>query len=197
MYLSSNFIVSYLGTDKRILFQDSNFTRVGGFSIKHYQKAMTEGKYIWISLVDVKLVLEFQTEADAKAALLILKTVIEELLVTATLSYKSYVASLNFFGEADPDPNYDQIIIFQNNIGDIVWTYNSPGNWTGTLLGAFPQNKVWINFQPTLPSFPLLTMGMNRASNDTIVCYSQAIDLGGVVTQVSQFISYVEIRVYS
>ena len=32
--------------------------------------------------------------------------------------------------------------VFENTIGDIVWSYDSPGSYIGTLTDAFPNNKV-------------------------------------------------------
>lgn len=197
MYSAANFIVPYNPTDKSLSLQDSSNTKVGGFSVRHFEKAMVEKTQVWISLVDMKLILDFASEADAKLALTLLKTAVEELLTTLSpiKPYKSYVAFLNFSGDF---PMYDYSVIYQNEIGDIVWSWDSLGAYVGTLAGAFPADKVWISYQPTIPSLPLLTMGMNRGTDDTIQAGAQQIDLGATnATRVNQFISFVEIRVYN
>ena len=35
-------------------------------------------------------------------------------------------------------------VVLENTIGNIVWTYDSLGNYVGTLASAFPANKVWL-----------------------------------------------------
>ena len=57
-------------------------------------------------------------------------------------SYLKYVALM---GQINTDP--PQVIVLENTIGDIVWTRNGPGNYSATLAGAFPDNKVWCNAQ--------------------------------------------------
>lgn len=50
-----------------------------------------------------------------------------------------YVVTLSQAGTSAPQPH-----IFQNSMGNIVWTRNSPGNYTGTLIGAFQPGYVWM-----------------------------------------------------
>lgn len=57
--------------------------------------------------------------------------------------HKDYVALLTQVGEEPPvatvlnssDPNY---------LGDITWTRNGVGDYTGTLQGAFTENKTFL-----------------------------------------------------
>lgn len=85
MYLSTNFIAPYVGTDKKIILRNSSSVTVGGFNVCHYQKTLTEGKQLWINLADIRLVLDFNTETDAKAALIALQTAVEILVVNCAI----------------------------------------------------------------------------------------------------------------
>lgn len=85
MYLSTNFIAPYVGTDKKIILRNSSSVTVGGFNVCHYQKALTEGKQLWINLADVRLVLDFGTETDAKAALALLQIAVEALVINCAI----------------------------------------------------------------------------------------------------------------
>jgi hypothetical protein len=48
------------------------------------------------------------------------------------LGYRSYTALLNQGGTGDPVPT-----ILDNTLGNIVWTRDGVGEYTGTLTGAF------------------------------------------------------------
>lgn len=85
MYAASTFILPYISTDKRIQLQDIALNRVGGFSVCHFQKAMTEGKEVWINLRDLRIVLAFQSSNDAKVALANLEAAITSLLTNCNL----------------------------------------------------------------------------------------------------------------
>lgn len=54
----------------------------------------------------------------------------------ATLPYKVYTAFLNQTGTNDP-----LVTILENTIGDIEWTRNDLGEYSGILLGAFVNGK--------------------------------------------------------
>jgi hypothetical protein len=79
-FLSNNFIVNISPGDKIIILQNSLNINVGGFKVRFFQKAMTEGKLLWINLSDLLLSLEFSSEIDAKQALANLSSAIEQLL---------------------------------------------------------------------------------------------------------------------
>ena len=85
-FSAATFIAPYTGTDKRIILKATTGLTVGGFSACHYQKAMVEGVQMWINLADIKLVLEFATDADAKQALLNLKIAVESLVQNCAIS---------------------------------------------------------------------------------------------------------------
>jgi hypothetical protein len=53
--------------------------------------------------------------------------------------YKVYSALITQSGTASPTA-----IIFENTIGDIVWSYSSVGNYIATLTGAFPIDQVLL-----------------------------------------------------
>jgi len=53
--------------------------------------------------------------------------------------YKSYVALMSQTGTNNPTA-----IELENSLGNIVWTRNSAGYYTGTLSGAFPLTKTFI-----------------------------------------------------
>jgi hypothetical protein len=55
-------------------------------------------------------------------------------------SYLKYIASMGQVGISDP-----QVIVYENTIGNIVWTRDSDGFYLATLAGAFPNGKVWCN----------------------------------------------------
>lgn len=59
--------------------------------------------------------------------------------ITVVKPYKVYVALLSQTGTDDPT-----VIVFENTIGDIVWTRQSTGVYRATLVGAFPTNKTFF-----------------------------------------------------
>jgi hypothetical protein len=52
------------------------------------------------------------------------------------IGYNEYTALLNQSGTGAPVAT-----VMKNSIGAIVWTRTAPGNYIGTLLGAFPSGK--------------------------------------------------------
>ncbi len=52
--------------------------------------------------------------------------------------YKVYSALISQSGTSDPT-----VIVLENTIGVIAWTYNAPGTYIGTLLGAFVADKTF------------------------------------------------------
>lgn len=57
---------------------------------------------------------------------------------TSTSKYKEYVATLSQTGTAAP-----VVTVKSNNLGNIVWTRDTTGEYTGTLTGAFT-NPTWL-----------------------------------------------------
>lgn len=86
MFASSTFISSYVATDKRLLIKDIGLNKVGGFNVCQFNKAMTEGKQVWINLMEIRIILDFASEADAKQALLNLHIAIETLSPNCVVS---------------------------------------------------------------------------------------------------------------
>jgi hypothetical protein len=96
--------------------------------------------------------------------------------------YKSYVALLSQTGTSVP-----VAIVLENSIGDIVWTRNSAGIYSGTLLGSFIQDKTWCMI--TVPTNDYSgSIALGRYNDNTVRAYfTEAI--GGKVQ--------IEIRVYN
>lgn len=104
-----------------------------------------------------------------------------------TGTYKKYVALLTQSGSNPGD--HPTAIELENTIGNIVWTRNNPGDYTGTLNEAFPdQNK--IAFIMGAPPNP--TQGVEQALgwNDANSVY-----LGNGADD-TLFFQTIEIRVY-
>jgi hypothetical protein len=79
MLSPSTFIGPFATTDKVLVLRDVKGKRTSGFNVCHYQKSMVEGKQLWLTLEQLKLVLEFQTETEANTAMVVLTNVIETL----------------------------------------------------------------------------------------------------------------------
>jgi hypothetical protein len=104
------------------------------------------------------------------------------------LNYKSYVALISQTGTAAPT-----VTILENTIGDIVWSRNGLGAYSGTLTGAFPSGKViCLSNQIDMPTMTLLL----RKNNDII-----SINTGtpGTTTIADNILdnTSIEIRVYN
>jgi hypothetical protein len=101
---------------------------------------------------------------------------------TSESGYKSYVALLSQTGTSAPIA-----IVLENSIGDIVWTRNSAGIYSGTLLGSFIQDKTWCMI--TVPTNDYSgSIALGRHDDNTVRAYfTEAI--GGEVQ--------IEIRVYN
>ena len=56
-------------------------------------------------------------------------------------SWVSYTANLSQSGTGNPS-----VTVFENSIGEIVWTRLSTGLYKGTLSNAFSNGKVYLNF---------------------------------------------------
>jgi hypothetical protein len=87
-----------------------------------------------------------QTTADAKLATVAVDgttitgdgTVGDPLVANVSIPPKEYRGYLTISGSTITPT------IFQNDIGNIVWTKPSNGVLQGNLVGAFPDNKCWI-----------------------------------------------------
>lgn len=85
----------------------------------------------------------FQDDEFEENFLALLKNVTgitaNETAIAAVRPYKVYTALLSQTGTDDPT-----VIVFENTIGDIVWTRQSTGVYRATLVGAFPTNKTFF-----------------------------------------------------
>ncbi len=96
------------------------------------------------------------------------------------------------------DSNNPNIILFENTIGNIVWTRLNTGEYIGTLAGAFPQFKtsVSININAYLgSSFPIAIVSDRQDDNIvsivTFLSNSTGTKQDGLLT-----VCPIEIRVY-
>lgn len=105
--------------------------------------------------------------------------------------YKYYVANMNQSGTAAPVPT-----IFENNIGSIVWTRSSPGEYAGTLTGKFPAGKTWaISCNGAGGTGGLEGVNILRTSDNTVVLRSYD-DVTNAPSDDILLDTAIEIRVY-
>lgn len=64
---------------------------------------------------------------------------IDTLMTFAKRPYKVYTALLTQSGINAPT-----VIVLENTIGDIVWNYSTTGEYTGTLVNAFTEDKTFL-----------------------------------------------------
>lgn len=102
----------------------------------------------------------------------------------ASKPYKVYIASMSQTGTSAPS-----VIVLENTIGSIVWTYNSTGYTIGTLSGAFPVGKVYVNGSNANAGSS--SLGFRNATTSTI-------DIRNFVSGVlaNGYEAYIEIRIY-
>ena len=131
-------------------------------------------------------------------------TVNGNFVITGTTNirpYKVYTALLTQSGTDAPVAT-----ILENTIGDIVWSYSSPGNFLATLNGAFTENKTvcppfdYLTTYVTLPiygsNYSSQLYQIGRANNDVLLL--KIIDNGqGNVDWFPSFVPFIEIRVYN
>lgn len=98
---------------------------------------------------------------------------------------KIYTAIMNATGETAPT-----ITILHNTIGDIVWTRNATGDWSGTLPGAFDPTKTAVFTQIQANAH----MAGTAATSDYI-SITQTTNDGTPYGEVVN--AYIEIRTYT
>lgn len=103
--------------------------------------------------------------------------------------YKVYTALLSQSSTSDPTAT----VLGGNQIGTIVWTRNSAGNYTGTLTGAFTSNKTWLICQKGDGGGSFVNALLSRASANAVTLDVR--DNAGSVTDGYTNLS-IEIRVY-
>ena len=79
--------------------------------------------------------------------------------------YKVYRAILNQTGTSAPVAT-----VLENTVGNIVWTRNSPGNYSATLVGTFLANKTYYPTFGTSNSFNRVYT--NRLNDDVMTIIS-------------------------
>jgi hypothetical protein len=115
-------------------------------------------------------------------------TVTDSINGAPVVGYKRYIALISQTGISDPT-----VTVLENTIGDIVWTRNLAGEYIGTLIGAFPQNKTYLITQGWAnQSFETINMFWFTNDDITILTTDPAlIQLDGVLNY-----NTIEIRVY-
>lgn len=112
-------------------------------------------------------------------------------LKSLILGYKSYEAAITQNGTGAPT-----VSIFNNTIGNIIWSRTSTGNYIGTLVGAFPSTKtptimnVFLYVSPNSYQYSI----QRNASDDSIVLNSFT---GSTLTDSVLSSTFIEIRVYN
>ena len=119
MFSSSNFLDTYLSSDKVLKLKTSNGTQAGGFNVCQYVKSATELKELWIITSLGKIVLTFTSEGEAKVAHNALNQAIETLIPNCQVSVPPIVGTY----------------IHVQSIAASVWTINHN-------LGTFPSVTV-------------------------------------------------------
>ena len=104
------------------------------------------------------------------------------------LNYKSYVALITQSGTAAPT-----VTILENTIGDIVWSFQSNGEYFGTLTGAFPSGKV-ITLSNQIKTLETITI---QRKNDNDIAINTFNALTGAGINGTLVNASIEIRVYN
>ena len=104
-------------------------------------------------------------------------------------NYKVYTALVSQTGITFDNTN---VVVLENTLGGtIVLTYNSPGNYIGTLSGAFPEEKTWFPLQSGYPG------GLRFGWNNINSMYLQTFDSAGNASNNLLYNTPIEIRVYN
>lgn len=107
--------------------------------------------------------------------------------------YKIYRALLQFtMGTFDPN-----FIVLENEIGEIVWTRLSTGQYQGVLAGAFPRTLTFINskIQQTVEDYPILCNAQVGAGTVNLAVFQGNSE--GTMTELSGIVGVLEILVYN
>src|SRR5690606_11267105 len=107
----------------------------------------------------------------------------------ASLPYLSYIASITH-----DDPNPPSVNVIYNDIGNIVWTRGETGYYYGTLEGAFPSGKVYLNAQYNGHDSDLAIRIDEEGDDNSILLENYKISDSSNADYLLN--AYVEIRVY-
>lgn len=107
--------------------------------------------------------------------------------------YKIYRALLQFV-TGTFDPNF---IVLENEIGEIVWTRLSTGQYQGVLAGAFPRTLTFIDckIQQTVEDYPILCNAQVGAGTVNLAVFQGNSE--GTMTELSGIVGVLEILVYN
>ena len=103
-------------------------------------------------------------------------------------SYLVYMALLSQTGTDAPVPT-----IIQNTIGNIVWTRDGLGNYTGTLAGAFTTNKTTAIIQNNYGGQKSYTIYRNDENSVTV---QTGVAASATLEDELLYETTIEIRVY-
>ena len=197
---------------RKVMDVDESTTTLEGSSTKIITTSI-DGLYLFLNAEKVLAVNEINSLAvitydDAGSEPETLKLDVTEAVFLASMpseapaGYKIYAAFLN-----QTSTNAPTATILENTLGgDIVWTYNSVGQYVGTLVGAFTTNRT-VCIPPTnwgtgnddgITSSLVFGMGVN--SEDSVYVNAGQADAAGKMAWKNGIMytgySYIEIRVY-
>ena len=123
------------------------------------------------------------------------KFVVDEIIKNLK-PYKSYVCLMQAGGTPTPSPSFVEL---ENSIGAIIWTRSNVGEYIGTLVGAFPMDKVVCFAQSAQgnggigPNKNIITA---RLTNDSVFVKVTNNDENATPFETSGQFGSLEIRVY-
>lgn len=81
---------------------------------------------------------------------------------------RKYTAFLEQDGNVNSDPSVN--VHDSTTCGTIIWTYSGVGEYNGTLVGAFPSNKVWCvaDIKP-YEYGDEISASLQRNNNDSVI----------------------------
>lgn len=106
--------------------------------------------------------------------------------IVQTDIYKKYVGLITQTSNSDPT-----ITVLENNIGNIIFTRDNTGEYIGTLIGAFPEDKTFVLFSNYDPA---ANYSASWYDEDTIQINTQ--NSGGTPIDGALSKNTLEIRVY-
>jgi hypothetical protein len=103
--------------------------------------------------------------------------------------YKVYAVSMSQIYPSDPVVTHE----FENSIGNIVWTRNSDGDYTGDLIGGFVGYMPKLQILSSLPS-GIFFVYIEKISDDQLLMQTYQTDLQMYDNGLTD--TFIEIRVY-
>jgi hypothetical protein len=99
--------------------------------------------------------------------------------------YKMYTALVSQTGTSAP-----VVTVLDNTIGNIVWTYDSTGEYIGTLTGVFISGKVYFSALPSqITQLKLVRLNNNSVNLGTV---TSGVKTNGLLSNTP-----IEIRIYN